>query len=72
MPRGKRNLTITEKIAQIDEAIRTKENEVKELKAERKELLEQKKKEDMEELYQLISQSGKSMEEVRKMFSGEN
>ena len=35
-------------------------------------LVEQKKKEDIAELYQLISQSGKSMEEVRKMFSGEN
>lgn len=71
MARGKRNLTTAEKIEQVEETIRVKEEELKNLKTERKDLLDQKKKEEMEELYQIIVQSGKSMDEVRKLISGE-
>lgn len=71
MARGKRNLTISEKIEQVEETIRVKEEELKNLKTERKDLLDQKKKEEMEELYQIIVESGKSMDEVRKLLSGE-
>lgn len=71
MARGKRNLTTAEKIEQVEESIRVKEEELKSLKTERKDLLDQKKKEEMEELYQIIVQSGKSMDEVRKLISGE-
>ena len=44
-----------------------KEQELKELKAQRKQLLQQKKQEDLEELYTIISESGKSLEEVKEM-----
>ena len=71
MARGKRNLTTAEKIEQVEETIRVKEEELKNLKTERKDLLDQKKKEEMEELYQIIVESGKSMDEVRKLLSGE-
>lgn len=71
MARGKRNLTTAEKIEQVEESIRVKEEELKSLKTERKDLIDQKKKEEMEELYQIIVQSGKSMDEVRKLISGE-
>lgn len=71
MARGKRNLTTAEKIEQVEETIRVKEEELKSLKTERKDLIDQKKKEEMEELYQIIVQSGKSMDEVRKLISGE-
>lgn len=71
MARGKRNLTTAEKIEQVEETIRVKEEELKNLKTERKDLLDQKKKEEMEELYQIIVESGKSIDEVRKLLSGE-
>ena len=71
MARGKRNLTTAEKIEQVEETIRVKEEELKSLKTERKDLIDHKKKEEMEELYQIIVQSGKSMDEVRKLISGE-
>lgn len=71
MARGKRNLTTAEKIEQVEETIRVKEEELKNLKTERKDLLDQKKKEEMEELYQIIVESGKSIDEVRKLLNGE-
>lgn len=71
MARGKRNLTTAEKIEQVEEAIRVKEEELKSLKTERKDLIDQKKKEEMEELYQIIVESGKSIDEVRKLLNGE-
>lgn len=71
MARGKRNLTTAEKIEQVEESIRVKEEELKSLKTERKDLLDQKKKEEMEELYQIIVESGKSIDEVRKLLNGE-
>lgn len=72
MARGKRNLTTAEKIEQVEEAIRVKEEELKSLKTERKDLIDQKKKEEMEELYQIIIQSGKSIDEVRRLLSEKN
>lgn len=71
MARGKRNLTTAEKIEQVEETIRVKEEELKSLKTERKDLIDQKKKEEMEELYQIIVESGKSIDEVRKLLNGE-
>lgn len=69
MARGKRNLTTAEKIVQVEETIKIKEEELKNLKAERKNLLDQKKKEEMEELYKIIAQSGKSFDEVKKLLT---
>lgn len=69
MARKKTNLTTTERIAQIEADISAKEAEIKELKAQRKALLEQKKQEDIEEIYKMISESGKSLEEVKNLLS---
>ena len=71
MARGKRNLTLLDRIELTDAEIKTKEEELKDLKAKKKSLLDQKKKEDMEEIYQIVVQSGKSVDEVRKLISGE-
>ena len=71
MARGKRNLTLVDRIELTDAEIKTKEEELKDLKAKKKSLLDQKKKEDMEEIYQIVVQSGKSVDEVRKLISGE-
>ena len=71
MARGKRNLTLLERIELTEAEIKTKEEELKDLKAKKKSLLDQKKKEDMEEIYQIVVQSGKSADEVRKLISGE-
>ena len=71
MARGKRNLTLLERIELTEAEIKTKEEELKDLKAKKKSLLDQKKREDMEEIYQIVVQSGKSVDEVRKLISGE-
>lgn len=65
----RKQLSVTERIAQAEAQIIQKEEELKTLKAERKALLEEKKKEDMEEIYQIISESGKSVEEVKELLS---
>ena len=67
MARRKVTTTTAECLAQIEQEIDTKEQELKELKAQRKQLLQQKKQEDLEELYTIISESGKSLEEVKEM-----
>ena len=65
----RRGLSTEEKIKQAKEAIAVKEEEIKELKAQVKELMAQKKKEDLEELYQILTESGKSIEEVKAMLT---
>ena len=40
------------------------------LKSQRKELEEEKKKEDLNELYSIITESGKSIDEVKSMILG--
>ena len=67
MARRKATTTTAECLSQIEQEIDTKEQELKELKAQRKQLLQQKKQEDLEELYTIISESGKSLEEVKEM-----
>lgn len=66
---GRKKLTISEQIEKIKESISVKEEELKELKAQKKELEEQKKQEDLNELYSIISASGKSMEEIKTMLA---
>lgn len=65
----RKQLSITERLTQVEAQIVQKKEELKALKAERKNLREEKKKEDMEEIYQLISLSGKSVEEVKELLS---
>ena len=69
MARGKRELSTAEQIEKINEAIAVKEEELKSLKVQRKELEVQKKQEDLSELYNIITASGKSMEEIKAMLA---
>lgn len=67
MPRGKRKTaleTITEQLSQIDAQIQAEQEKIKGLEAKKEELLELKKKQELDSLYQKIQESGKTVEEV--------
>ena len=61
--------TVEEKLAQLDSDIAKKEEELKTLKEKRKELLDKKKQKDLNDIYKLVSQSGKSLEEIKELLS---
>ncbi|WP_411678559.1 hypothetical protein [Caproicibacter sp.] len=74
MPRGKKKTAVesfNEQIEKIDAMILTHQDKLNELKAQKKDLLEQKKKSEVEMLYQKIQESGKSIDEVISMFEQE-
>ena len=66
---GRKKLSTTEQIEKINEAILTKESELKELRIQKRELEEQKKQEELNELYNIITASGKSIEEIKAMLA---
>lgn len=72
MANRRKNLTISERLEYLESEISAKENELKTLRSQKKELLEQKKMEDMEELYRMISESGKTIEDVRNILLSQN
>lgn len=65
--RKSKTLTVSEQLEKIEISISEKEKELKELKVEKKRLLDEKKKEDMEELYLAVKNSGKTIEEIKAM-----
>lgn len=67
MARKRTNLSIDEQICSIEEQISIKEQELQHLKSQKKELLKKKKQVEMEELYNIIVESGKTLEEVKAM-----
>ena len=67
----RRKLSISEEIEAINKEIAAKELELDSLKAKRKELLEKKQSEELEELYKIIVKSGKSIDDVRAMVEGQ-
>lgn len=67
MPRGKKRTaleSITEQLEQIDTQIQAQEEKLKGLEAKKKELLDLKKQQELENLYTQIKESGKSVEDV--------
>ena len=66
---GRRKLTTAEQLEKLNEIISAKEEELKKLRIQRKELEAQKKQEDLSELYNIITASGKSMEEIKTMLA---
>lgn len=66
MSRGKRT-TPEEKLAKINEELEVMESAVEKLKYQKAELEEKIKQEKLAELYNLISASGKSFEEVKAL-----
>ena len=74
MPRGKKKTvqeTFAERLEKIDVQIRNHQDKISELQTQRKDLLEQKKKSEVELIYQKIQESGKSIDEILKMFEQE-
>lgn len=66
MARGKKT-TSEEKLAKINEQIEVMESAVEKLKYQKAELEEKIKQEKLAELYNLISASGKSFDEVKAL-----
>ena len=66
---GRRKLTTAEQLEKLNEIISAKEEELKKLRIQRKELEAQKKQEDLSELYNIITASGNSMEEIKAMLA---
>lgn len=69
MARPKKNSTYEEQIARLNQAIETMEKELALLKAKRDDAIKAKEQRDMEELFEIIKSSGKSIEEVKDMIS---
>lgn len=67
MPRGKRKTaleSITEQLEQIDTQIQDEHEKIKDLEAKKKELLGLKKKQELDDLYEKIQASGRTVEEI--------
>lgn len=73
-PRGKRKTvqeSFAEQLKKIDAQISTHQDKLNELRTQKKNLLKQKKKSEVELIYQKIQKSGKPTDEVLKMFEQE-
>lgn len=64
MGRRKKSKNIEEAIVMLDEEIVKTEELLKELKAQKKELVQQKEDQDLKLLYEKIKESGKSVTDV--------
>lgn len=72
MPRGKKKSalqTIEEQIQKTDADIAKYQGKVKELEAQKKALLDSKKKQEVDSLYMKIQESGKSIDDVMKLLA---
>lgn len=70
MPRGKKKSalqTTEEQIQKIDASIEKYQDKVKELETKRKILLDSRKRQEIESLYDKIQASGKSIEDILKV-----
>ena len=67
MARGKKNLTLEEELSKITEQIDVMESALQKLKIHKAELEEKVKQAKLAELYNLISASGKSFDEVKAL-----
>lgn len=71
MARGKKSYSLEEQMDKIIAEIESTEESLKELKRMKKDLEEQIRMNRLSELDELISASGKSIEEVKAMLGGE-
>lgn len=67
MARGRKNLTLDEQLAKITTEIENMESSIKEMKQAKKDLEDQIKQARLAELDELITASGKSFDDVKKM-----
>ena len=70
--RRKKNMTIEEELAYLEADISKKEEELKGMKARRKELNQMKEEEDLKLLYEEIRTSGKTVKEFLESMKKEN
>ncbi len=71
MARRKRNMTLEEEMANLNQDISKKEEELKEMKARMKELCKMKEEADLKLLYERIKASGKSVNEFLEAMKAE-
>ncbi|OCN00892.1 hypothetical protein A7X67_00080 [Clostridium sp. W14A] len=74
MPRGRKKATpenLEQQISGLDAEIESYQQKIQEAKRKKKELIEQKKKQDMEKLFSMIQESGKTVEEVIQSFQNQ-
>lgn len=69
MARKKSKLSIDEKIVEVMSQIEEKQNEIKSLKEQLKALESEKEKADLEALYAVLKESGKTVDDVRNMLT---
>ena len=67
MPRGRKSYTLEEQLEMTVNAIAETEASLKELKQKKKSLETEIKQKNVAELYEMIEQSGKSLDEVKAM-----
>ena len=72
MPRGKKNLTLDERLVQVTNEIEQIDNYLKELKKTKKELEEQINQMQLSELNNLIIEKGLSIEELKQRLNNED
>ncbi len=75
MPRGRKkteNITLEEQIALVEKEIEAAEISLKNLRQKRKDLKIKIEEQQKDELYRLVQNSGKSLEEVIAMLKEEN
>ena len=71
MARNRRNITPEEQLEQLSVDIENMEETLKEMKRTKKELESQIKMNQLEELYDVITSSGKTIDEVKDMLQCE-
>ena len=75
MPRGRKKArpeNLEQQISGLDAEIESCQQKIQEAKRKKKELIEQKKKQDMEKLFSMIQESGKTVEEVIQYLSDQS
>lgn len=68
MPRGRKKYTLNEHLEMVVDRISKTEQELKDLKAHKKDLERQLKNQALSELQSLIENSGMSIDEVKSLF----
>lgn len=72
MARGRKNYTLDEQIENISKRIIELRTELDRLESEKDVLIEEKNQRDMKELYEIIKQSGRTVDDVKELLNIKN
>lgn len=72
MARGRKNYTLDEQIENISKRIIELRTELDRLETEKDVLIEEKNQRDMKELYEIIQQSGHTIDDVKELLNIKN